>query len=31
MRWVPRHELGTLMFPPADTELVERLTRKAPP
>jgi len=25
VRWVPRHELTTLAFPPADTELVARL------
>jgi 8-oxo-dGTP diphosphatase len=29
MRWVPRAELGTLSFPPADTELIEALTRTA--
>jgi 8-oxo-dGTP diphosphatase len=29
MRWVPRAELGTLSFPPADTELIERLIRTA--
>jgi mutator protein MutT len=26
MRWVPRHELATLEFPPADDELIHRLT-----
>jgi len=26
MRWVPRHELRSLEFPPADTELIERLS-----
>ena len=25
MRWVPRHELATLEFPPADDELIHRL------
>jgi len=25
VRWVPRHELTTLAFPPADAELVARL------
>jgi hypothetical protein len=25
MRWVRREELGTLEFPPADAELIERL------
>jgi 8-oxo-dGTP diphosphatase len=25
IRWVPRHQLETLEFPPADTELVARL------
>ncbi len=25
MRWVPRHELSSLCFPPADEELVSRL------
>jgi 8-oxo-dGTP diphosphatase len=29
MRWVPRAELHTLDFPPADTELIERLRRSA--
>jgi mutator protein MutT len=29
MRWVPRGELATLGFPPADTELIEMLTREA--
>lgn len=27
MRWVPRAELPTLGFPPADAELIERLVR----
>ncbi len=27
MRWVPRAELPTLGFPPADTELIEMLTK----
>jgi len=27
MRWVPRAELAALGFPPADTELIERLMR----
>ena len=27
MRWVPRAELATLGFPPADTELIEMLTK----
>jgi 8-oxo-dGTP diphosphatase len=27
MRWVPRTELRTLEFPPADTELIEFLSR----
>ncbi len=26
MRWVPREELRTIGFPPADTELIEMLT-----
>jgi mutator protein MutT len=26
MRWVPREELGTLQFPPADAELIRLLT-----
>ena len=26
MRWVPRHELGALAFPPADAEFIARLT-----
>jgi len=26
MRWVPRSELANLKFPPADDELIERLT-----
>ncbi len=25
MRWVPRHELAALQFPPADDELIQRL------
>ena len=29
MRWVPRGELATLGFPPADTELIEMLTKGA--
>lgn len=29
MRWVPRAELQLLGFPPADTELIELLTRSA--
>jgi mutator protein MutT len=29
MRWVPREELATLGFPPADTELIEMLTKEA--
>jgi mutator protein MutT len=29
MRWVPRSELASLGFPPADAELIERLTRSA--
>jgi mutator protein MutT len=27
MRWVPREELATLEFPPADAELIQVLTR----
>ena len=27
MRWVPREELATLEFPPADAELIEMLTQ----
>ena len=27
MRWVPRDELAALGFPPADTELIEMLTK----
>ena len=27
MRWVPRRELASLGFPPADTELIELLTK----
>jgi hypothetical protein len=26
MRWVPRTELSSLQFPPADDELIARLT-----
>ena len=29
MRWVPRGELATLGFPPADTELIQMLTQGA--
>jgi 8-oxo-dGTP diphosphatase len=29
MRWVPREELATLEFPPADAELIRLLIRKA--
>jgi hypothetical protein len=29
MRWVRRQDLATLPFPPADTELIELLTRTA--
>lgn len=29
MRWVAREELATLMFPPADTELIRRLVGTA--
>jgi 8-oxo-dGTP diphosphatase len=28
MRWVERHDLAALHFPPADTELIALLTRK---
>jgi 8-oxo-dGTP diphosphatase len=28
MRWVTREELGTLQFPPADAELIRRLTNE---
>jgi 8-oxo-dGTP diphosphatase len=28
LRWVPRRELDTLAFPPADAELVRRLARR---
>jgi len=28
IRWVTRHELGTLTFPPADTELINLLQRE---
>jgi len=31
MRWVPRGELASLPFPPADTELITRLTESAAP
>jgi mutator protein MutT len=31
MRWVPRDELPSLGFPPADTELIEMLTKSARP
>jgi 8-oxo-dGTP diphosphatase len=31
MRWVAREELKTLEFPPADAELIRRLTRTATP
>jgi len=31
MRWVPRAELGTLAFPPADDELIRRLLTDQPP
>jgi mutator protein MutT len=27
MRWVPRHELGSLPFPPADAEFIAQLTK----
>ena len=27
MKWIPRDELGSLAFPPADAELIERLSR----
>ena len=27
MRWVPRHDLASLAFPPADDELIRLLTR----
>ena len=27
LRWVPRHELGTLPLPAADRDLIEELTR----
>ncbi len=29
MRWVPRRELASLPFPPADAELITRLTESA--
>lgn len=29
MRWVPRDDLASLMFPPADAELIEILTRSS--
>lgn len=28
MRWVPRQELGSLVFPPADDELIQRLASR---
>ena len=28
MRWVARHDLGSLQFPPADAELIARLMRE---
>jgi 8-oxo-dGTP diphosphatase len=28
MRWVPRQELGSLVFPPADEELIQRLASR---
>jgi len=28
MRWVPRRELAALDFPPADAELIDRLTQR---
>ena len=31
MRWVPRDELPSLGFPPADTELIELLTKSTRP
>ena len=31
MRWVPRHELSSLDFPPADDELIRRLVSGAGP
>lgn len=31
MRWVPREELRSLQFPPADAELVQRLSASACP
>jgi 8-oxo-dGTP diphosphatase len=30
MRWVPRSELASLEFPPADRDLIRRLTRTSP-
>ena len=30
MRWVTRRELGSLTFPPADEQLIERLTAEGP-
>jgi hypothetical protein len=30
MKWVPRAELRTLNFPPADEELIRRLTESEP-
>jgi 8-oxo-dGTP diphosphatase len=31
MRWVARRDLAALQFPPADTELIALLTRRAYP
>ena len=31
MRWVPRHELASLGFPPADAELIRRLSASDAP
>ena len=31
MRWVPRAELGSLEFPPADAELIGMLVNRPPP
>ena len=31
MRWIERHELAALRFPPADSELIALLTRYADP
>jgi hypothetical protein len=30
MRWVPRSELASLEFPPADRDFIRRLTRTSP-